>query len=202
MTIIAMFMGGATALYFIVNPFLSSMLGVATTLGVSHFIFVQWVAPFLSEFPEKVTAFYWAKRITTAPMAIMNMVSSNINQWTMLAAMIPIAYSIGQGQVMFVPLDEYHRLEILLTVAQSMLGFMLLAELRFRWYEALGLFTLWLVQFLVPHLHGEVMIAYFGWVFLEGVRVIARRRNLRAFPIFLRLVRENFGTTKKGKGGA
>ena len=47
--------------------------------------FIQWVAPFLSEFPEKVSAFLWARRVTHAPMALMNMVSSNINQWTLLA---------------------------------------------------------------------------------------------------------------------
>src|SRR5437667_1550922 len=68
------------------------MLAVAGLLGVSQFVLVQWVAPFLSEFPEKVSAFYWARRVSRAPMALMNMVSSNINQWTVLAAMIPIVY--------------------------------------------------------------------------------------------------------------
>src|SRR3989442_14509704 len=68
------------------------MLALAGLVGVSQFVLVQWVAPFLSEFPEKVSAFYWARRVTHAPMALMNMVSSNINQWTVLAAMIPLVY--------------------------------------------------------------------------------------------------------------
>jgi hypothetical protein len=30
-------------------------------------------------------------------MALMNMVSSNINQWTLLTAMLPVVYSISLG---------------------------------------------------------------------------------------------------------
>ena len=92
--IISLFAAGGTLLYFTAHPFLKSMLALAAIFGVSEFVFVQWVAPFLSEFPEKVSAFYWARKVSTAPMALMNMVSSNINQWTVLAAMIPIVYSL------------------------------------------------------------------------------------------------------------
>src|SRR5437763_14225651 len=87
-----LFGAGGALLYVTAHPFLESMLAVAGLFGVSQFVLVQWVAPFLSEFPEKVSAFYWARRVTHAPMALMNMVSSNINQWTVLAAMIPLVY--------------------------------------------------------------------------------------------------------------
>ena len=82
-------------IYFTAEPFLGSLLAVSAALGVPSFVFVQWVAPFVSEFPEKVSAFYWARTIDRAPMALMNMVSSNINQWTLLAAMLPIVYSMS-----------------------------------------------------------------------------------------------------------
>ena len=62
-------------------------------MGIPSFVFVQWVAPFVSEFPEKVSAFYWARTVDRASMALMNMVSSNINQWTLLTAMLPLVYS-------------------------------------------------------------------------------------------------------------
>jgi len=61
-TIAGLFAAGGLILYFAAHPFLDSMLALAVSLGVSQFIFVQWVAPFLSEFPEKVSAFYWARR--------------------------------------------------------------------------------------------------------------------------------------------
>ena len=62
--IVALFTLGGLLLYLTAHPFLDSMLAVAATLGVSPFVFVQWVAPFLSEFPEKVSAFAWARRVT------------------------------------------------------------------------------------------------------------------------------------------
>ena len=187
-TIVSMFTGGAVGLYMVADSFLSSMLGVATAMGVSYFIFVQWVAPFLSEFPEKVSAIYWAQRDKMSSMAMMNMVSSNINQWTMLVAMIPIVYSVSRGQPSFIPLDESHRMEILLTIAQSTLGFLLLCDMRFRWYEAIVMFGSWLAQFLVPHLREEVTIFYFGWVVVHLIMVIAGKRKLDAFHLIPKIL--------------
>src|SRR2546426_4582135 len=120
---------------------------------------VQWVAPFLSEFPEKLSAFYWARRVTHAPMALMNMVSSNINQWTVLAAMIPLVYGYSSlrhhGVWMDFHFDAAQRLEILLTLLQTALGMMLLANMEFDWLDATIIFVLWLAQFLHPDWRGK-----------------------------------------------
>jgi cation:H+ antiporter len=101
--IISLLSAGGALLHFTAHSFLNSMLALAATFGVSQFVFVQWVAPILSEFPEKVTAFCWARKISAAPMALMNMVSSNINQWTVLAAMIPMVYSPSVGHMAAFP---------------------------------------------------------------------------------------------------
>jgi cation:H+ antiporter len=82
-------------------------------------------------------------------MALMNMVSSNINQWTMLAAMLPIAYALALGHVSTIDFDPHQELEILMTIGQSLLGALLLANMRFNWWEAALLFGLWAVQFLL-----------------------------------------------------
>lgn len=145
--IIGLFVGGALILYFVAHPFLESMLGIAVSIGISQFVFVQWVSPFLSEFPEKVSAFYWAKKVHSAPMALMNMVSSNINQWTMLVAMLPLVYAYSRGGFATIPFDDHQRLEIILTIGQSLLGVVLLANLRFSAWEAVVLFALWAIQF-------------------------------------------------------
>lgn len=144
-----LFVLGGGLLYFSAHPFLESLKAMSVGLGISTFVFVQWVAPFLSEFPEKVSAFNWARRITTAPMALMNMVSSNINQWTMLVAMLPIVYALSLGSAATIRFDEHQRLEILLTLGQSLLGAFLLANMRFAWWEAGLLFFLWAVQFVL-----------------------------------------------------
>jgi len=180
LAIVALFLAGGIALYFTAHPFLDSMIGLATLLGVSQFVFVQWVAPFLSEFPEFTTTFYWAQGRGKGGMALMNMVSSNINQWTVLAAMIPIVYSLSLGHVASVPMAE-HRVELLLTLLQSALGMTLLANLRFQGYEALGLFALWFAQFVRPEWREEVCVVYAGWLVLEWISTLWRPGRLAAF---------------------
>jgi len=189
--IIGLFVAGGLILYFVAHPFLESMLSVALSLGVSQFVFVQWVSPFLSEFPEKVSAFHWARQPKKAPMALMNIVSSNINQWTMLIAMIPVVYSYGVGGTAAIRFDLHQKQEILLTLAQAFVGFMLLLNMCFSWYEAAGLFILWLVQFLQPHWRVEITYVYFAWFAIEILRLFGSQRTLPAITHFGKLFKRH-----------
>ena len=186
LAILGLFLLGGLALYFTAHPFLESMKGLAVTFGISTFVFVQWVAPFLSEFPEKTSAFYWARSRGKAGMALMNMASSNVNQWTVLAAMIPIVYSFSLGSPSAIPMAE-HRIELLLTLLQSVLGVVLLSNFKFHAHEALGLFTLWFVQFLIPHWREEVSVAYAVWIVVELISTPWRPGRLEAFVVFPQL---------------
>jgi len=183
MSIIGLFLLGAVLLYFAAHPFLASMIGLATVLGISQFVFVQWVAPFLSEFPEFVTTSYWARSRGKAGMALMNMASSNINQWTVLAAMIPIVYSFSVGHPASIPISA-HRTEVLLTVLQGALGVVLLSNFNFQAYEALGLLVLWVAQFFFPNLREEMCWVYGVWLAIEIASVFWRSGRLRAFAVF------------------
>jgi cation:H+ antiporter len=173
--ICVLFLAGGALLYFAAHPFLESMLAMAASLGVSTFVFVQWVAPFLSEFPEKLSAFYWARKVSTANVALMNMVSSNINQWSILTAMIPIIFVISSGGMRPIVFDEFQRNEIILTILQSFLGFLLLLNLELRFHEALILFVFWLVQFVVPSWREEMIFVYLAWCVFELARMVVHR---------------------------
>jgi len=182
----SLFIGGGLILYFVAHPFLKSLEAIAVGLGISTFVFIQWVAPFLSEFPEKVSAFNWARRVVTAPLALMNMVSSNINQWTMLVAMLPIAYALALGGIGTIHFDAHQRIEILMTIGQSLLGALLLANMRFSWWEAALLFLLWAVQFLLsgfekplgpPDLHNSLALQVSGLISV-GVDQVERLAHL------------------------
>ena len=179
-----LFAVGGGLLYVTAHPFLESMIAVAATLGISQFFLVQWVAPFLSEFPEFVSTFGWARRVTHAPMALMNIVSSNINQWTILAAMIPLLYGFSHMRYYGVwsdfTFDIAQRNELALTLLQTMLGVLLLANMEFDWMEATALFVLWVVQFTLPHLRAEVMVAYGIWAVVLVIGFVVRRQALRA----------------------
>ena len=172
-----LFIAGGVILFVAAHPFLNSMLAIATSLGVSTFVFVQWVAPFLSEFPEKLSAFYWARKVKTANVALMNMVSSNINQWSILSAMIPILFVISAGTIKPLTFDEMQRQEILLTILQSFLGFLLLLNLELKFHEALVLFVFWLVQFVVPASRHVMIYVYLAWCAIELIRMMIWDRS-------------------------
>src|SRR5260370_15730101 len=97
------FAAGAALIYFAAEPFLGSLLALSAVVGIPSFRAIQWVAPFVSEFPEMASTFYFARTVRRAPMALMNMVSSNINQWTLLTAMLPVVYSISRGSPSSIP---------------------------------------------------------------------------------------------------
>jgi cation:H+ antiporter len=153
----ACFIFGGTGIMLVVDPFLESALGLSFVLGVPAFMLVQWLAPFLSEFPEKISAFYWAKSIVRASMALMNMVSSGIAEFTLLIGIIPIIFCISLGRIETIPFDWAHRAEILLTATQGILGVVILSKMSFRWFEALGLFILWASQIYFQYDVSQVM---------------------------------------------
>lgn len=179
-------LGGGVLIYLVAEPFLNSMLALAVSLGMSQFVFIQWVAPFLSEFPEKTSAFAWARRVNRAPVALMNMVSSNINQWGILSGLLAVIYCWSHGSTEPLPFDAFQRHEILLTILQAFLGWIFLASMDLAAYEAAGLFVLWLVQFAVPSLRDQMLYVYGAWIVLELGLVVAGKKKLEAFPAFQR----------------
>ncbi|HEV2446380.1 MAG TPA: hypothetical protein VGS58_10675, partial [Candidatus Sulfopaludibacter sp.] len=195
--IVGLFMVGGALIYFMAEPFLSSLLALSASLGVPNFVFVQWVAPFVSEFPEKVSALYWARTVERASTALMNMVSSNINQWTLLAAMLPIVFSISAGAPASIPLDGQQEVELLLTLAQQTLGLMFLLEMRLTWRQAAGLFALWAAQFALSTVgsqaHRYVSAIYFAWAALEAARMARRKRRPPAVRLFGVMWRRHVG---------
>jgi cation:H+ antiporter len=182
--VLGLFVAGGAIIFIVAEPFLNSMLSVAVSLGISQFVFIQWVAPFISEFPEKTSAFVWARRITRAPVALMNMVSSNINQWGVLSGLLAVVYCWSHGDTSPLPFDEFQRLEILLTILQAYLGWIFLASMSLEWYEAGGLFLLWLIQFFVPESRHTMLWVYGGWIALEVGLVLIGKKKLLAFGQF------------------
>ena len=209
LVIVTFFVAGGALIYFMAEPFLGSLLSLSAVLGIPSFVFVQWVAPFVSEFPEKVSAFYWARTVIRAPMALMNMVSSNINQWTLLTAMLPMVYSFSLGRPGTITFDSQQELELLMTLGQSLVAMIFLVNMQLAWWEAAALFGLWGIQFVfspVPpgrewygviavHIHQWVTWAYLAWAAAEIIRIAMGRR----LPVAFRLFAEIWRTRVLGK---
>jgi len=203
--IFGLFALGGGLIYFAAEPFLGSLLAVSTMIGVPTFVFVQWIAPFVSEFPEMASAINWARSVEKAPMALMNMVSSNINQWTLLTAMLAVVFSISRGEASSIPFDSQQELELLMTLGQALVAMALLVNMSLAWWEALALFGLWFLQMALSPFQGAEGVLgllshnvnwaitglYFAWAGMWLVRYIARPREAIAFHSFAKVWREH-----------
>ena len=201
----AMFALGGGLLAGFAEPFVHSMVAASAVVGVNSYFMVQWVAPVLSEFPEKLSAFHWARRPGAAPVALMNMTSSIINEATLLVGLMPVAFCLARGQVQPIPLDAHQQGEILLTLTSMLLAVAALADQRFSWWEAIALLAFWAAGFFGPMfmggeqataaqhkaspLHYGLAGAQLGWLGLEVILVIANVRRVRLASALARAVR-------------
>jgi cation:H+ antiporter len=194
--IIACFAVGGVLIYVAAEPFLGSLVALAAALSLPSFLVIQWLAPIISEFPELLSTFYFARQQENAGVALMNIASSNINQWTLLVAMLPIVYSISLGTPSGFTLDEAQKAELLLTIGQSFVSMLFLLNMYFSWIEAIAMFVLFAVQFVLPAFLGDGIRRYITWAFFlwtaVGLLLFAiRRPKVNAVSSFLYTWREN-----------
>jgi cation:H+ antiporter len=182
--ITVLFATGGILIYASAEPFLASLLALSTLIGIPSFVFIQWVAPLVSEFPEMASTFYWARTVERAPMALMNMVSSNINQWTLLPAMLAVVYAMSLGRPDAIVFDEKQKVELLLTLGQALVGLLFLMNMKLAWWEA----SIMLVFFAIPFVDADwakpVAGLYFAWAGVTLIRMFAGGRKPAALHHF------------------
>jgi cation:H+ antiporter len=144
MTVFFFLLAGYT-IYISAEPFAEGLLEVGRHFGIEEFILVQWLAPLASESPEFIVAVLFALRVNPRG-SFDTMVSSKINQWTLLVGMLPLAFSLSLGAIGTMHLDFRQREEILLTSAQSLFAVVLISNFNFSLWEALSLFILFSTQ--------------------------------------------------------
>jgi cation:H+ antiporter len=148
----AMFLFAAGAILANAEPFCEGLIGTGKVLGINEFVLVQWLAPIASEAPEFTVALMFALRGQPG-IALGSLLSSKLNQWTLLVGMIPGVFAVSHGSLDHpLPMGQFQMDEILLTAAQSLLGVILLASLRLSLGGALLLFVLFSAQLISPEL--------------------------------------------------
>ena len=141
-----MFLLAAIVILACAEHFAEGLVQTGEELGVDPFILVQWVAPLASEAPELIVACLFAWRLKAAD-SLGTLLSSKVNQWTLLVGTIPIVFAISAGTTDGLPLDAQQRVELLLTAAQSLFAVSILITLALTTRGALALFVLFAVQF-------------------------------------------------------
>jgi cation:H+ antiporter len=141
------------------EQFAESLVHVGEQAGVDTFLLVQWVAPLASEAPELLVAGLFAWRLQTSA-GLGTLLSSKVNQWTLLVGSLPIVFAVSSGTLHGLPLDSLQREELFLTAAQSVFAIAVLANRSMSVREAWMLFGLFMGQFVLGGVLPESLAEY------------------------------------------
>jgi cation:H+ antiporter len=116
----------AAAILLAAEPFVEGLIETGTEFGIDEFILIQWIAPLASESPEIIIAILFTLR-SNPQAGLTTLVSSEVNQLTLLVGSITVIFSISAGQVLSFPLDDRQTIEFMLTAAVSLFALILIA---------------------------------------------------------------------------
>jgi cation:H+ antiporter len=181
--LIALLVFAGGGIYLSAEPFAEGLIATGRHYGWNEYLLVQWLAPFASESPEFLVAALFALKGRSG-MGLRVLISSKVNQWTLLVGMLPAAFAMSAGSTAPMPLDATQSHELLLTSAQSFFALCVLMDYRFGWKEALALAALFFPQPFFTSFHsrnvftGLYLVGGVYAFFLHGgfprMRVIAR----------------------------
>lgn len=183
--VVAMFVGAAAIILLCAEPFAESLVATGEEFGVSTFLLVKWLAPLASEAPELLIAGMFAWRLNTNA-GLGALVSSKVNQWTLLVGTLPIVFAISSRSHHGLPLDALQREELFVTAAQSAFAVAILASRSISVREAKLLLGLFVVQFvstgaLPGAMRGPArIITGVVYLALAGAQLFRERRQLPA----------------------
>ena len=180
-SVLAMFAFAGVVILLVAEHFAESLVDTGTELGVSEFLLVQWLAPLASEAPELLVVALYAWRLKTGE-ALTAVVSSKINQWTLLVGTLPLVFAIASGSLHGLPVEPAQRQELLLTAAQTVFAVAILVNLCISLREAFALFGLFWAQFILgavvpPSLKGAELLTLSAVYLALGLWLLARKHH-------------------------
>lgn len=180
---IALFVFAALVIMLCAEAFAEALVETGSAFGISEFFLVQWLAPLASEAPELLVAGMYAWRLNT-DAGLGTLVSSKVNQWTLLVGTLPIAFAISSGSLNGLPIIPRQREELFLTAAQSFFAIAVLVNRSMSLREAWMLFSLFMTQFLVgaavpAEARGSELVIFSGIYIVLGLYYcVKERRNV------------------------
>jgi cation:H+ antiporter len=172
-TVVGLFGFAALIIALAAKPFADSLVQGGRQLGLDEFLLVQWLAPLASEAPELLVAGILASR-GDADAALGTLLSSKVNQWTLLVGSLPLAYRAGGGHG-GLPLDGRQVEELLLTATQALLATAVLARLTLRTRDAVLLLAMFALQLAFPG--REVRLGFAALYAVIAVAILIARRD-------------------------
>ena len=166
-----LFIYSAAIILIAAEPFVHGLRDTGASLGISEFLLIQWLAPLASESPEIIVAVLFSLRANPNG-GLTTLISSQVNQLTLLVGSIVVVFSLSSGQLLSFPLDYFEggfveRLrgpfglqssEFLLTAAASTFAILLISTRIIKLWHGialLGIFAAYMVILLAfPDIFG------------------------------------------------
>ncbi len=174
--LVLLLLWSAGVIFLAAEPFAEALVHSGKSLGIDEFLLVQWVAPLASEAPEFAVACLLVLRGQLSK-GMLTLVSSKVNQWTLLVGTLPVVTSLSAGEPRSLHLDLRQQEEVLLTAAQSLFGVAVLANLSLSRLQAVTLALLFVGQLFVPSTQGRFVFA--SAYIAAAVLVLVLKREAR-----------------------
>jgi len=206
-TVLTLFAYSGVMILTAVEPFAHGLEELGVQFGIPEFFMIQWIAPLASESPELIVVVVLVMK-SRATAGFNALISSKLNQWTLLIGTLAVVYSIALGEYSVLGFDFKQSLEIWLTAAQSFFAIALLIDFTISVREAVALLVLFLSQVLIEFvilrmasppnpeaLSNDFLLAYTVVYLVLGIGLFAWRRDSLA-----ELVRLTSATARAAMG--
>ena len=180
-TVVLMFLYAAAVILLAAEPFVHGLIETGVEFGIDEFILIQWIAPLASESPEIIIAVLFTLR-SNPQAGLTTLVSSEVNQLTLLVGSITIVFSISAGEVMSFPLDDRQSIEFLLTAAVSAFAIILIAPRVLGARVGLVLLGLFIVHLFFSDPGQRLIFSYIYFGLAIFLIVIDRGRIRQLIP--------------------
>jgi cation:H+ antiporter len=185
--VLALFAYSGFLIFTAVEPFAHGLEAIGLQFGIPEFFMIQWFAPLASESPELIITAYLVNK-ARATAAFNALISSKLNQWTLLIGTLVVVYSISLGRYGTLPFDFKQAAEIWLTAAQSFFALTILMNFEISVREAVTLLVLFVTQvaaeFVLISVYPEalaetysiyLLLGYSAVYVLLGLALVVRR---------------------------
>jgi len=184
--VVALFAAAVITILVCAEPFAESLVDTGRKFAIDDFVLISLIAPLASEAPELLIAGLFAWRLN-ADAGLGALVSSKVNQWTLLVGTLPIVFAISSASLHGLPIDGVQRDELFVTAAQSAFAVAVLANRKISVREASILLGVWLAQLvtklpLFESIHTQARISI-GILYLLMAAVVVYREHASFRPL-------------------
>jgi len=186
LVVLGLFAYSGAMIFTAVEPFAHGLEEIGINNGIPEFFMIQWIAPLASESPELIVVVVLVDKARSTA-GFNALISSKLNQWTLLIGTLAVVFSLAYGQYGVLPFDQKQAAEVWITAAQSYFALAILVNFEISVREALVLFVLFISQvllefviirslFAVPLSSYQLLLAYTAIYAVLGTALFVKRR--------------------------